>query len=78
VVSDQPANRALTQPALSRLPIDAPRRADIITAHSAALGAGEPGYLDPVAGRFVFTAGFLAERGTCCQHGCRHCPYIAE
>jgi len=24
----------------------------------------------------VFTAAFLAERGTCCESGCRHCPYV--
>ncbi len=26
-------------------------------------------------GRWVFTAGFLRRRGTCCNSGCRHCPY---
>ena len=24
----------------------------------------------------VLTAGFLADRGTCCDRGCRHCPYL--
>jgi hypothetical protein len=23
----------------------------------------------------VFTETYLRERGTCCQSGCRHCPY---
>ena len=23
----------------------------------------------------VFTAGYLARRGYCCDSGCRHCPY---
>ncbi len=23
----------------------------------------------------VFTEKFLRERGTCCESGCRHCPY---
>jgi hypothetical protein len=23
----------------------------------------------------VLSAGFLADRGTCCGRGCRHCPY---
>jgi len=40
------------------------------------MGAGEPGYLDPDTGLFVFTAATLAERGTCCDTGCRHCPYV--
>ena len=26
-------------------------------------------------GRWVFTAHFLAQRGYCCESGCRHCPY---
>jgi Family of unknown function (DUF5522) len=44
-------------------------------AHDAAVAAGEPGYLDPDSGMFVFTAQYLAVRGTCCGSGCRHCPY---
>ena len=27
------------------------------------------------AGRWVFTAKFLRDRGYCCDSGCRHCPY---
>ena len=45
--------------------------------HAEALRAGAAGYVDPVAGLFVLTAKFLADRGTCCQRGCRHCPYVA-
>ena len=26
-------------------------------------------------GRFVLTAAYLLRRGTCCDNGCRHCPY---
>ena len=26
-------------------------------------------------GRLVFTAWYLLKRGSCCQSGCRHCPY---
>ena len=70
------APRALTEPHPSRLAPDHPRRADIIAAHTAALDAGQAGYLDPDTGLFVLTAGFLANRGTCCGRGCRHCPYI--
>ncbi len=32
-------------------------------------------YLDPVTGCAVFTAAYLAARGSCCASGCRHCPY---
>ncbi|MDQ1711440.1 MAG: hypothetical protein QOE45_890 [Frankiaceae bacterium] len=44
-------------------------------AHAAAEAAGEPGYLDPETGLFVLTAAYLLDRGTCCENGCRHCPY---
>lgn len=44
-------------------------------AHDAAVRAGEPGYLDPDTGLFVLTAEHLAEKGHCCDEGCRHCPY---
>ena len=44
-------------------------------AHDRAQRAGEDGYLDPDSGLFVFTAAYLAARGTCCDSGCRHCPY---
>ncbi len=44
-------------------------------AHRRAQAAGEPGYLDPTTGLFVMTADYLRARGTCCDSGCRHCPY---
>ena len=44
-------------------------------AHQAAIDAGEPGYTDPDTGLFVFTSAYHLERGTCCDSGCRHCPY---
>jgi hypothetical protein len=49
--------------------------ADIEAAHERASRAGEDGYLDPATGLFVFTAAYLAARGTCCDSDCRHCPY---
>ena len=70
------ADRPLTEPHPSRLPPDHPRRADVLAAHARALDAGEAGYRDPATGLFVFTAGYLADRGTCCDSGCRHCPYV--
>ena len=82
---DQPSPRArplaprpLTEPHPSRLPPAHPRRAEALAAHAAALDRGETGYLDPVTGLFVLTAGFLAARGTCCGRGCRHCPYATD
>ena len=72
------APRPLTEPAPSRLPATAPHRADILRAHAAAMAASEAGYIDPDSGLFVLTAKFLAERGTCCERGCRHCPYVID
>jgi Family of unknown function (DUF5522) len=68
--------RPLTEPHPSRLPLDTPARDEILRRHAAAVDAGEPGYLDPVTGLFVFTAAYLADRGACCSSGCRHCPYV--
>lgn len=48
---------------------------DVQAAHEAALAAGADGYPDPRTGYWVFTAAYLASRGTCCDSGCRHCPY---
>lgn len=72
------AARPLTEPALSRLPLDAPAREAVLAAHAAALEAGAAGYADPVTGLFALTAGFLADRGYCCSRGCRHCPYVVD
>jgi Family of unknown function (DUF5522) len=47
----------------------------IVRAHEAAVAAGEPGYLDPETGDFVFTASSLLANGACCENGCRHCPW---
>ena len=70
------APRPLSEPHPSRLALDDPARSAILAAHARALAEDEPGYLDPGTGLYVLTAGFLAERGTCCERGCRHCPYL--
>ena len=75
-MADELAPRPLDEPHPSRLALDHPAREAVLAAHAAALAAGEAGYLDPVTGLFVMTAGYLAERGTCCDSGCRHCPYV--
>ncbi len=49
--------------------------AKIHDAHRAAVASGEDGYFDPHTGLFVLTERYLAERGACCDSGCRHCPY---
>jgi hypothetical protein len=77
-VPDALAPRALTEPHPTRLPPDAPGRDAVLAAHATALSAGEAGYLDPTSGLFVLTARFLADRGTCCGRGCRHCPYVDD
>jgi hypothetical protein len=77
-MSELLAGRPLDEPALSRLRADTPRREEILAAHRAALDRGDAGYLDPDSGLFVLTAGFLAARGTCCDRGCRHCPYVVD
>lgn len=73
---EPPAHRPLAEPHPSRLAPDHPDREVILAAHHAAMARCEPGYLDPRSGLFVLTASYLLERSTCCQTGCRHCPYL--
>ena len=76
-MADALADRALDEPHADRLAPDHAQRAAILAAHADAVAAGEPLYADPVTGLFVMTATYLVERGTCCDTGCRHCPYVA-
>jgi hypothetical protein len=58
-----------------------PSRADyraVLAAHRQAVEAGEDGYLDPATGLWCFTAAYHWERGSCCDSGCRHCPYVNQ
>ncbi len=32
-------------------------------------------YTDEVSGLVVFTEKYHLERGYCCGHGCKHCPF---
>ena len=48
----------------------------VMEAHHDALMLGEAGYIDPTSGLFAQTARTLWDRGTCCEQGCRHCPYV--
>ena len=70
------ADRPLNEPHASRLALDHPARHEILARHGAAMAAGDAGYLDPDSGLFVLTATYLADRGYCCDRGCRHCPYV--
>lgn len=70
------ADRDLHEPHPTRLALDHPARTAILAAHAAALASGVDGYVDPVSGLYVFTAGYLARRRRCCSTGCRHCPYV--
>ena len=71
-------DRPLTRPARQRLGDDHPERERILIAHRHAMAAGESTYRDPATGLQVLTAAFLAERGSCCGSGCRHCPYVRD
>jgi hypothetical protein len=70
------SRRALDEPHSTRLSPDDPLGDEILAAHRRAMDQDEAGYLDPGTGLLVLTAAFLADRGECCQSGCRHCPYL--
>lgn len=69
-------DRPLTEPRADRFDRGQPLAAEALDAHAAALAAGEATYRDPITGYRVLTARTLADRGTCCGLGCRHCPYV--
>ena len=69
---------ALAVPDPGRLDPARPYYQAVLAAHGRALEAGEDGYLDPATGLWSFTAAYLWERGTCCDSGCRHCPYVNQ
>lgn len=70
------SERPLTEPHESRLGPAHPRRELVLRLHELAMEHGDAGYIDPSSGLFVTTASYLADRGTCCDQGCRHCPYV--
>ncbi len=53
-------------------------REAILARHAAAMASRRSTYPDPLTGLTVFTARFLADRGYCCESGCRHCPFGAD
>ncbi len=66
-----------TTPHPTRLPPGHALRDLILERHAEALTQRHPNYADPFSGLRVFTAGFLAQRGYCCESGCRHCPFVS-
>lgn len=50
----------------------------IIAAHEAAVTQGQSAYKDPSTGLLVLTVATHLARGTCCESGCRHCPYLEQ
>lgn len=65
----------LLVPAESRLPADHPHYDLIVARHLQAVREGQSLYPDPVTGLWAMTALGLWERGSCCESGCRHCPW---
>jgi len=49
-----------------------------LTASPGVTSDGPDSYRDPVTGYQVFTAAYHLRRGSCCESGCRHCPWIAK
>ncbi|MEK9697377.1 MAG: DUF5522 domain-containing protein, partial [Candidatus Poseidoniales archaeon] len=43
--------------------------------HNLAVSRGAKTYLDPETRFLVMTSEFLKSRGSCCESGCRHCPW---
>lgn len=73
---DQPIDRGINEPHVDRLPVGTRGRDVILAAHAEAIARGDQGYADPFSGLFVQTAASHLERGSCCDQGCRHCPYL--
>jgi hypothetical protein len=67
---------ALAVPHPARFDLSQREAPVVIAAHEEAIDAGSDGYRDPRTGWFVMTARYLWERGSCCESGCRHCPYL--
>jgi hypothetical protein len=70
--------RPVPRPHPSRLD---PTRDDyeaILRAHERAVIEGDATYKDPTTGLMVLTVATHRARGTCCESGCRHCPYLEQ
>lgn len=71
-----PLPPSLIDPHVDRLDIGDRGAAGAIAAHRQAVAEGADGYVDPTSGLFCFTAVYHWAKATCCELGCRHCPWI--
>lgn len=72
----QPLPAALIDPHPQRLDPAVPDADRVVAAHRDAVADGADGYRDPLTGLFSFTAVYHWAKGTCCELGCRHCPWV--
>lgn len=68
----------IERPHPSRLSPSRPDYDAIIAAHDQAVTAERGSYIDPSTGLTVLTVSAHIARGTCCDSGCRHCPYLKD
>lgn len=66
------------RPHPSRCSPTRPDYEEILRAHEEAVAKGDSWYRDPSSGLCVLTAAAHRARGTCCDSGCRHCPYLTD
>ncbi|MGH9869090.1 MAG: DUF5522 domain-containing protein [Candidatus Polarisedimenticolia bacterium] len=71
-----PPDRVVPHP--DRLPPGTPGYDHILKAHEKAMAAAQAAYVDPLTGLMVMTARYLWDRGSCCDSGCRHCPWLSR
>jgi hypothetical protein len=71
----EPLPAGLVDPHPSRIDGE-PAVDEAVAAHRTAVADGADGYVDPATGLFCFTASYHWTKGTCCDLGCRHCPWI--
>ncbi|HPF13532.1 MAG: hypothetical protein H6830_07315 [Planctomycetes bacterium] len=74
----KPLPEARRKPHPQRLSPQHPQYDAIVAAHEAAIERGQPMYVDPCSGLWVQTAATIWARGSCCDLGCRHCPYLGS
>lgn len=69
-------NQSIPAPHPSRLNPERKDYNQILKAHRDACLAGNDTYRDPATGFSVFTTFYHLKRGSCCNSGCRHCPFV--
>lgn len=51
------------------------KQIEIKRLHDYAVSKGSRTYQDPESGFLVMTSQYLSSKGSCCESGCRHCPW---